>query len=230
MPQRVWNSGQSGPLPLVAVLDSKLAKDMIRAAARRVCHQQGPLSRLDAVAGDGDHGVNMSTALSEATDRIAQSDDPTPAEVFRATGRAFHDAVGGAAGALFGSFFGAMGGQLKRSGNPAAPADLVAAMEKGLARVKRIGRVEPGQKTMVDALSPALEQARVAAGQQASLAYVLQAAARAARQGAAATASMEPRAGRARYAAEQSIGTEDPGANTVALIFEAWAETIESQE
>ena len=188
---------------------------------------QDELSRLDAVAGDGDHGVNMATALSEAMERIEALDDPTPAEVFRATGRAFHDAVGGAAGALFGSFFGAIGGQLNRSDNPATPADMVTGMEKGLTRVMRIGKVEPGQKTMVDALTPAVDGARTASGEGASVARILHAAARAARQGAASTASMEPRAGRARYAAEQSIGTEDPGACTVALIFEAWAETAE---
>lgn len=207
------------------MLDTHLARDLIQTAARSVNQHQDELSSLDAVAGDGDHGVNMATALSEATKRINESDDPTPAEVFRTTGRAFHDAVGGAAGALFGSFFGAIGGQLNRSGYPAAPADLVVGMEKGLTRVMRIGRVEPGQKTMVDALSPAVDGARTASGEGASLAAVLQAAARAARQGAQSTASLEPRAGRARYAAEQSIGTEDPGACTVALIFEAWAET-----
>ncbi len=203
---------------------------MIAAARRRVSDHQDELSRLDAVAGDGDHGVNMATALSEATDRIEGLSDPTPAEVFRTAGRAFHDAVGGAAGALFGSFFGAIGGQLNRSANPAAPADLVAGMEKGLARLMRIGRVEPGQKTMVDALSPAVNEARSATTEGASLARVLGAAARAARQGATSTASMEPRAGRARYAAKQSIGTEDPGACTVALIFKAWAETTENDQ
>ena len=212
------------------MLERELSEELIRAAAARVCDHQDELSRLDAVAGDGDHGVNMATALTEARERIGDSDDPTPAEIFRATGRAFHDTVGGAAGALFGSFFGAIGGQLNKSGNPPEPADLVAGMEKGLARVMRIGRVEPGQKTMVDALSPAVNRARIAAGEGATLAGVLGAAARAARQGAASTASMEPRAGRARYAAEQSVGTEDPGACTVALLFEAWAETAESYQ
>ncbi|MYD42212.1 MAG: dihydroxyacetone kinase subunit L [Acidimicrobiia bacterium] len=207
------------------MLDQEMAKELIRAARHRVGDRQDELSRLDAVAGDGDHGVNMATALGEATERIDGLIDPTPAEVFRTTGRAFHDAVGGAAGALFGAFFGAIGGQLNRSGNPAAPTDLAVGMEKGLARVMRIGRVEQGQKTMVDALSPAVEAARIAEEEGASLAGMLSATARAARQGAASTASMEPRAGRARYAAEQSIGTEDPGACTVALIFEAWAET-----
>ena len=209
------------------MLDGDLSRRLIDAARHRVCDHQDDLSRLDAVAGDGDHGVNMATALSEATGRIEGLSAPTPAEVFSTTGRAFHDAVGGAAGALFGAFFGAIGGQMNRSGNQAAPADLVAGMEKGLSRVMRIGRVEPGRKTMVDALSPAVGAARTAAGQEASLAGVLQAAARAAREGAASTASMEPGAGRARYAAEQSIGTEDPGACTVAYILEAWSDVAQ---
>lgn len=198
---------------------------MIKAAARRVSDHKDELSRLDAVAGDGDHGVNMATALADATRRITESDVTTPGDVFRATGRAFHDTVGGAAGALFGAFFGAIGGQLNRSPVPASAADLVAGMEKGLARVKRIGKVTTGEKTMVDALSPAVDNARAASTEGASLAGVLSTAARAARRGAGSTASMEPRAGRARYARERSIGTEDPGACTVALIFEAWAET-----
>ena len=78
------------------MLDSELAKGLIRAAARRVSHHQDELSRLDAVAGDGDHGVNMATALAEAEKRIDDLIETTPSQVFRATGRAFHDTVGGA--------------------------------------------------------------------------------------------------------------------------------------
>ena len=209
------------------MLEPQLAKRLIVAAARRVSDHQDELSRLDAVAGDGDHGVNMATALTDATKRITESDVTTPGDVFRTTGRSFHDTVGGAAGALFGAFFGAIGGQLNRSAVPASAADLVAGMEKGLARVMRIGKVSTGEKTMVDALAPAVEDARQASGDGASPAGVLSAAARAARRGAESTASMEPRAGRARYARERSIGTEDPGACTVALIFEAWADSTE---
>ena len=211
------------------VLDTELAKALIRAAARRVSDHQDELSRLDAVAGDGDHGLNMATAMTEATNRLQDSQVTTSAEVFRATGRAFHDAVGGAAGALFGSFFAAIAGQLKSAHSSPREA-LVAGMEKGLARVLRIGRTEPGQKTMVDALAPAVDGARTALGERTALAEVLQAAAQAARQGAESTAAMEPRAGRARYAADRSIGTEDPGACTVALIFEAWAEASANEE
>lgn len=207
------------------MLEPRLAERLILAAAGRVSDHQDELSRLDAVAGDGDHGVNMATALTEATRRITESSDTTPGDIFRITGRSFHDTVGGAAGALFGAFFGAIGGHLNRSAVPASAADLVTGMEKGLARVMRIGKVSTGEKTMVDALAPAVDDARNTSGQGASLSGVLVAAARAARRGARSTASMEPRAGRARYARERSIGTEDPGACTVALIFEAWAET-----
>ena len=196
---------------------------MIRSAAHRVNHHQDELSRLDAVAGDGDHGVNMATALTDATKRIDGSVE-TPAKVFRTTGRAFHDTVGGAAGALFGAFFGAIGGHLDRSANPAAASELVAGLEKGLARVMRIGKVQPGQKTMVDALAPAVKHARVALKNGDFLPAVLSAAGQAARRGARSTAAMKPKVGRARYAAQHSLGNEDPGACTVALIFEAWAE------
>ena len=212
------------------MLDTDVARQLIRAAAHRVSDNRDELSRLDAVAGDGDHGVNMTTALSEATRRIEDSDVTTPADVFRVTGRAFHDTVGGAAGALFGAFFGAIGSQLNRSVDPATPKDFVAGLEKGLARVMRIGRVRPGQKTMVDALDPAVDGAQAALGDRGSLAGVLSASARAARQGARSTAAMQPTAGRARYASEQSLGTEDPGACTVALIFEAWAQTAQGVE
>lgn len=222
--KHTWNTHQILPLLLVAVLDRELAGELIRAARRRVSHHRDELSRWDAVAGDGDHGVNMATALTEAVNRLDEEIE-TPAQVFRTTGRAFHDAVGGAAGALFGAFFGAVGAQLNRSANPATTADLVAGLEKGLARVLRIGRVEPGEKTMVDALEPAVDAARTASGEGMSLAEALSAAARAARQGFLSTSTMRPTAGRARYAADRSVGTPDPGACTVALIFEAWGET-----
>lgn len=207
------------------MLDTPLAKELIRAGAQRIAEHQDELSRLDALAGDGDHGVNMATALSEATNRLENLDESTPADVFGTTGRAFHDTVGGAAGALFGAFLGAIASHLRRSPNPAGPEDFVVGLEKGLGRVTRIGRVTPGQKTMVDALAPAVQDARMTLGDDSSFATVLSHAARAARQGAQATAAMEPQAGRARYAAEQSTGTKDPGACTVAYLFEAWAET-----
>lgn len=207
------------------MFDRELAVRLVVSAARRVADHQDELSRLDAVAGDGDHGVNMATALAEAERRTGDPNQATAAGVMRVSARAFHDTVGGAAGALFGSFFGALAGQLRKSEKPDT-SDFVEGLHKGLARVTRVGRSAPGQKTMIDALAPAVQAAESAYDAGECLAGVVAAAAAAARQGAISTAEMRPTAGRARYAAERSVGTPDPGASTVALLFEAWADEL----
>lgn len=210
------------------MIDRDLAVRLVVAASRRVDDHREELSRLDSVAGDGDHGVNMAAALAEAARRAGEGDHRTAADVMRATGSAFHETVGGAAGALFGAFFGALAGGLSRSVAPDG-SELVAGMEKGLARVVRIGKAGPGDKTMIDALTPAVSEAREAMEGGGDLVSVMAAAARAAREGARATAGMRPSAGRARFAPDHSMGTEDPGANTVALILESWDEQLSSE-
>ena len=210
------------------MIDRDLAARLVVAACRRVRDHRDELSRLDSVAGDGDHGVNMATALAEAARRAEQGDQGTAADVMRATGSAFHETVGGAAGALFGAFFGALAGGLSRASVPDAAA-LVAGMEKGLARVARVGKAEPGHKTMIDALAPAVRDARRSLEREGDLESVVTAAARAAREGARSTAGMRPSAGRARFAPDHSLGTEDPGANTVALVLESWADQLTSE-
>ena len=210
------------------MIDRDLAVRLVVAASRRVDDHREELSRLDSVAGDGDHGVNMAAALAEAARRAGEDDHRTAADVMRATGSAFHETVGGAAGALFGAFFGALAGQLSRSAAPDGP-QLVAGFEKGLARVARVGKAEPGHKTMIDALAPAVRDARESLDREEGLEAVMAAAARAAREGARATAGMRPSAGRARFAPDHSMGTEDPGANTVALILESWDEQLSSE-
>ena len=210
------------------MIDHRVARRLVASAARRINDQQAELSRLDAVAGDGDHGVNMATALAEAVNRCERAGHYTAGAVFRTAGRSFHETVGGAAGALFGAFFGALGAQLDRADDPDT-SDFVLGLRKGLARVVRVGRSAPGQKTMIDALEPAVESASEAVGSGGDLNGVLAAAAAAARDGASSTASMRPTAGRARYAPDASIGNQDPGACTVALIFEAWADELNDE-
>ena len=203
-------------------IDRDVAARLIAAASLAVTEHRDELSRLDAVAGDGDHGVNMSVALAEAERRAADQARATAAAVFEAAGRSFHQTVGGSAGALFGAFFGALSTWLAKVAVPET-ADFVAGMRKGLDRVRRLGGAAPGHKTMVDALSPALEAAEDMVARRASFTRVMSAAAEAARRGADSTAAMTPKAGRARYAPESSLGSEDPGAVSVALMFEAWA-------
>ncbi|MCY4371670.1 MAG: DAK2 domain-containing protein [bacterium] len=210
------------------MIDHRISCRLVASAAHRISEQQDELSRLDAVAGDGDHGVNMAIALAEAVRRSERPGHDTAAAVFRTTGKAFHDTVGGAAGALFGAFFSALGARLDRAEAPDT-ADFVDGVRLGLARVVRLGRSAPRQKTMIDALGPAADSASAVVAGGDALGAVLRAAASAAREGAASTAGMRPSAGRARYAPDASMGTVDPGACTVALIFEAWADELEDE-
>lgn len=203
--------------------DVELAVRLINSAAARVADEAEELSRLDAIAGDGDHGVNMATAFGEAAQRLEKTSPSSVPEVFRTTGTAFTEVVGGASGALFGSFFKAVAANLEMD-HP-SPGDIADALQRGAERMTKLGRAEPGQKTMIDALVPAVDAARAAARGGADLAATLAAAAESARIGAAATATMTPAAGRARYAPEQSLGSPDPGATTIAVVFAAWAET-----
>ncbi|GBE24555.1 PTS-dependent dihydroxyacetone kinase, ADP-binding subunit DhaL [bacterium BMS3Bbin02] len=195
---------------------------LIAAAADTVEAHADELSQLDAVTGDGDHGVNVTTALGHARNQIAHNDGAPPGAVLSATANSFLDHMGGAAGALFGSFFAGLAARIGDADTVDVQmfADAVAI---GAAIVAKRGKAEPGDKTMVDALIPAVVAARQAADRDSSIIEALQLTAQAARKGATATSAMTASAGRARYAGEKSIGVQDPGATTVALIFEAWA-------
>lgn len=205
--------------------DPALATKLIRAAAARLSDESDALSALDAVAGDGDHGVNMATAFSDAVRRLSEEPPSDTAGPFRSTSAAFHDTVGGASGALLGAFFSAAAKSLDGIEEP-SPTQVVHALDRGAARLVIVGRSEQGQKTMIDALLPAIDAAKSAAEGGADLGAVMTTAAEAARSGAEATAAMHPTAGRARYAPAESSGTPDPGATTIAHIFAAWAEVL----
>ncbi len=205
-------------------VDAGWAVRMAEAAARRVAEREEELSRLDGAAGDGDHGANMTAAFAEARLRLERRPPAGPSGAWRAASGAFLEKVGGAAGGLFGAFF-AAAASAAAGQDEAGPGLLAAAWRRGLDQVRRAGRAAPGQKTMLDALAPAVKAAEEAAASGEDAAAVLRAAAQAARRGAEATAEMRAAAGRARYAPDRSQGLPDPGAVTVALMFEAWAET-----
>jgi tagatose 1,6-diphosphate aldolase len=206
-------------------LDAATAVRMIETSTRRLGDAADELSGLDAVAGDGDHGVNIAAAFAHADGQVAAVRPQSAAEVFRLVGRSFSERSGGAAGALFGAFFATLGDRLR---GPDAPGvvDLVDGLDLASHRVAAIGRTAPGGKTMVDALQPAAYGARAALEAGGQLSSVLVAAAAAAARGAAATADMRATAGRARYAPDGAVGTRDPGAVTIAVMFAAWADAV----
>ena len=207
-------------------LSATMAIAMIRATASRLDEAASELSRLDAVAGDGDHGVNMATAFHYAETKLAAAEPATAGDVFTTVGDAFSEGAGGSAGALFGALFGALGSRLRRSVDPGI-GDFVDGLQLAAERVARIGQTTPGSKTMLDALGPAVDAAR-ATVDGGGMASVLEVAARASERGAAATAQMRAAAGRARHAPDGAIGTKDPGAVTVSIMFAAWADTVAS--
>jgi dihydroxyacetone kinase-like protein len=194
---------------------------LVLAAADSLEEHADELSRLDAAVGDGDHGVNVSAAMVYARREVAALDNPLPGKVLAVVAVSFFDEMGGAAGALFGSFF----KSASRSFGDApaiTTAQLADALEEGTEVVQRRGRSEPGDKTMVDALAAAAAAGRRGADEALPIRDALDAVAIAARRGAEATTAMTASRGRSRYAEGKSVGIQDAGATTVAILFEAW--------
>ncbi|PZQ90706.1 MAG: D-erythrulose kinase [Leifsonia xyli] len=185
------------------------------------------LGRIDAIAGDGDHGIGMqrgATAAAGAACRAADAGAGAGTVLARAAD-AWSDRAGGTSGALWGVMLRALGARL---GDEAAP-DAAAVAEgcrDALAGIRSYGKAEVGDKTMVDAIVPFVDTlgARVAAGDELATAWT--AAAAAATEAAAATAELLPRMGRARPHAERSLGTPDAGAHSFGLIATAVAATL----
>jgi phosphoenolpyruvate---glycerone phosphotransferase subunit DhaL len=181
------------------------------------------LTQLDAAIGDGDHGINMTRGFDAVGQALADREpDLPPGRVLILAGKTLVSKVGGASGPLWGSAFRAMGRRLGDAEVLDGPA-LVDALDAGLGAVTDLGAAQPGDKTMVDALAPALDalRERVAAG--AALPDAVAAAADAAEAGALATVPLQARKGRASYLGERSVGHQDPGATSTTMLFEALA-------
>ena len=128
---------------------------MLEAIARRVSTERAALNRLDAALGDGDHGTSVSAAFRAAVQAIAALHQPSAGEVWLAAAKALMNRMGGASGAIFGSFF-LKGVAALRGKDSLSKRDMEAAFEAGLQGVKARGQAEVGDKTMVDALAPAV--------------------------------------------------------------------------
>ncbi|HEX2862059.1 MAG TPA: dihydroxyacetone kinase family protein [Lacunisphaera sp.] len=200
---------------------------MLHAAAAVLDFQADELGRLDAVAGDGDHGIGMQrgvvAAVRAATEACAAG--AGAGSLLGAAGEAWADRAGGTSGALWGVMLRALGGAVGDLDQP-APATIAAGWQAALRGVTEAGKARVGDKTLVDALEPFVSEfrQRVAAG--ATVAAAWSDAATAAEQAAQATASFQAQIGRARPHAEKSIGTPDPGAVSLALVVQACARIL----
>ena len=190
--------------------------DMIEAISRRVQAEREALNRLDADLGDGDHGTSAAAGFSAAVEAIASLERPQISDIWLATAKALLNRMGGASGALFGSFF-LKGVSGLRGRDRLSKSEMDALLQAGLDGVIARGKAQVGDKTMVDALQPAVE---AFAGARDFTAGWRQAA-EAARGGAESTRGLIARRGRAKFLKERAIGYIDPGAETVALLFKA---------
>ena len=181
------------------------------------------LCGYDGAIGDGDHGTSMLTGFREAQRSIRASPAADAGDVFRRTGQAFLESVGGVTGVVFGSFFEAAG--IAAAGLPSLDAGALHRMfAAGMAAAMKRGKAAPGDKCMIDALAPAVEALRAAGEKGDSAVTALALAARAAEAGMQATIPLEAKVGRARYQSGKGSGHVDAGAASICLFFQTRAQ------
>ena len=203
-------------------VDVTWARDWVKASAAVVAENRVVLIDLDRAIGDGDHGENLDRGYTAVLAKLAEAETATVGEVFALVAKTLMSTVGGAAGPLYGTaYLRAAKAAEAESLDAAGVADVLDAAVGGI--VAR-GKAEVGEKTMVDAWSPAAEAARDVADRGGSAAEALAAAADAAEQGAVASEPLVAHKGRASYLGERSAGHRDPGAQSSALLLRAAAD------
>ncbi|GAB2622364.1 dihydroxyacetone kinase subunit L [Paractinoplanes abujensis] len=204
-------------------MDAKALSAWLREFARLVAENKDDLTALDSAIGDGDHGTNMDRGLTAVVAALDAEPPETPSALFKKVGMTLISKVGGAGGPLYGTAFLRM----------AAAADSVLdgpgfakVLRAGLDGVVARGKAAPGDKTMLDALVPAVEALDSALAAGASFPAALRDAAAAADRGREATIPLVARKGRASYLGERSAGHADPGATSVTLLLRAAESTL----
>ena len=212
--------GSVGSTPRGAfAVDADLVKRWIVEAESQIQEQRDFLTQLDAAIGDADHGINMHRGFVAAVATIDGSTG-SPGALLEAVGTTLVHRVGGAAGPLFGTGFRRIGSMLEESIVLDAEA-LLAALRAGLEGVQDLGAAVPGDKTIVDAWVPAVAAFERELRSGGSAHDATERAAAAANEGVASTLPMQARKGRASYLGARSVGHQDPGATSTALLFVA---------
>lgn len=192
----------------------------VRRFADLIAEHRDQLTELDAAIGDADHGSNMDRGMKAVVSALDEDAPATTGALLKKVGMTLVSKVGGASGPLFGTFFLRMSGSLGDTATVSAT-DLATALRAGLGGVVDRGKAGPGDKTMYDALAPAVDALEAALEKDEPLVAALEAARDASVAGRDATTPMVARKGRASYLGDRSAGHQDPGATTVALLFEA---------
>jgi dihydroxyacetone kinase-like protein len=204
-------------------LDAGFIRRWVETTAAKLAGERDFLTQLDAATGDADHGINMDRGFAKAAALAAVDEASPPGSLLWEVGSTIVREVGGAAGPLYGTGFRRMG-EAFGTAPTFDPEGLLAAVRAGLEGVQALGAAVEGDKTMVDAWAPALAvfEHELRAGR--GLAEGMDKAAGAAEAGALATVPLQARKGRASYLGSRSIGHQDPGATSTAILFRALAD------
>ncbi|WP_192341652.1 dihydroxyacetone kinase subunit DhaL [Streptomyces sp. VITNK9] len=195
------------------MLDADFFRRWMTAATALVDREAERLTALDSPIGDADHGSNLQRGFTAVAATLEKEAPGTPGAVLTLAGRQLISTVGGASGPLYGTLLRRTGKALGDAAEVSAE-QLAEALRTGVDAVRALGGAQPGDKTMVDALVPAVD----------ALTESFAAARTAADEGARATTPLQARKGRASYLGERSIGHQDPGATSAALLFAALEE------
>ena len=213
---------------MTLLLDGGFFRAWISEIADVVDAQRDHLTQLDAAIGDADHGTNLSRGFGAVREALAGTPAATPGAVLKLTGTTLISTVGGASGPLYGTAFRRAAKALGDKPDADLPA-LAEALTAGLEGVKKLGAASEGDKTMVDALTPAVAALTKAAADGVPPAEALAAAADAAAAGSQATIGLQALKGRASYLGPRSVGHEDPGAASSALMLRALSDVAARQ-
>jgi len=205
--------------------------ELIRNLYQKIDGQKAELSKLDTEIGDGDHGFSLAKGFKSLVDKLPEYSKLDTGEMLKKCGFELIKTVGGAAGAVFGTFFTGQAvyyvSHLKDR-ETLSLSDFTGMLSEALTQVKKRGGAQPGDKTMIDALEPAVEALTAAVESGAGFAEAFGSAAEAAEAGAEKTRNMVAKKGRSKNVGERGLGYKDPGAASMALIFKTMAEYFQS--
>jgi phosphoenolpyruvate---glycerone phosphotransferase subunit DhaL len=197
----------------------------VRSFADVIGENKAYLTELDSAIGDADHGINMDRGMRAVLGKLETAPQGDIGALLKTVGMTLVSTVGGAGGPLYGTLFMQFGAATAGE-TELEPQDWAAALTKGIEGVRMRGKAEPGDKTMLDALMPALDAFDASIGDGSSFADALRASANAAEEGMKATIPLVARKGRASYLGERSAGHQDPGATSSYLLLRTAADTF----
>ncbi|TYP58850.1 dihydroxyacetone kinase subunit DhaL [Thermosediminibacter litoriperuensis] len=201
-------------------VDSAKLIDIIKVIADKITENREYLTQLDSAIGDADHGINMSKGFRAVVEKISDMGEKDCGTILKTVGMTLVSTVGGASGPLYGTAF-MRAGQAVAGKNELDFNDLVSLMEAALEGIKYRGKAERGEKTIVDALEPAVEALKLR--REEGLETALRDAVEEAKKGMEYTKDIIARKGRASYLGERSLGHQDPGATSCYIMLEAMA-------